>query len=101
MASSFDQVKQDYDANAAQYADYHTSPLGTLEKQLICTALGDCTGSTVLDLGGGAGFHARHALDAGATAVDVVDLSPEMLRRGQAIEDARGRRGTATTATTS
>jgi SAM-dependent methyltransferase len=48
--------------------------------------LGDCTGLKVLDVGGGSGLHARKAIDAGATVVDVVDISPEMMRAGQEIE---------------
>lgn len=44
-----------------------------LEHQLMEHALGDCAGFSVLDLGGGDGFHARHAVKLGATAVDVVD----------------------------
>jgi hypothetical protein len=36
-------------------------------------ALGDCTGLSVLDLGGGNGVRARHAVNLGAIAVDVVD----------------------------
>jgi SAM-dependent methyltransferase len=47
----------------------------------------------VLDLGGGTGLKAREAADAGASAVDVVDLSPEMMRVGQEAEQAGPWRG--------
>lgn len=47
-----------------------------LEHQLQESALGDCTGLTVLDLGGGNGLRARHVVDHGSIAVDVVDGKP-------------------------
>lgn len=49
----------------------------------MASALGDCTGAHVLDLGGGTGLRARQALEAGAASVDVVDLSPEIMRVGE------------------
>ncbi|PQE12709.1 Ubiquinone menaquinone biosynthesis C-methyltransferase protein [Rutstroemia sp. NJR-2017a BBW] len=60
--------------------------------QLIETALGDCTGLEVLDLGGGTGLHARQAIDLGATSVDIVDISPGMLKIAQDIENSLGRK---------
>lgn len=57
-----------------------------METQLLKSALGDCTRLTVLDLGGGTGVRARQILDAGATSVDVVDLTPGMMRVGQDLE---------------
>jgi SAM-dependent methyltransferase len=84
-------VKQEYDAQAAIYNGYMDRPSGVIERQLFTAALGDCTGLTVLDLGGGTGLKAREAADAGAAAVDVVDLSPEMMRVGQEAERATGR----------
>lgn len=83
MAST-DVLKEEYNEQSFNYDDAITSvPLGRLETQLLATALGDCTNFTVLDLGGGSGLRARQVLDLGATSVDVVDLSPEMLRAGQ------------------
>lgn len=80
---AFGQVRKDYDAQAGTYADYTLMPYGILETQLMASALGDCTGAHVLDLGGGTGLRARQALEAGAASVDVVDLSPEMVRVGE------------------
>jgi SAM-dependent methyltransferase len=77
-----EQVKQDYDNSASTYNDYSSLPSGQLESQLIKLALGDCTGLTVLDLGGGTGLHAREAIDLGAVAVDVVDISSGMIKVG-------------------
>ncbi|KAI1775930.1 methyltransferase-like protein [Hypoxylon cercidicola] len=85
--ASFDQVKKEYDSQASTYDDYTATPLGKLETQLLASALGDCTGATVLDLAGGTGLRARQVLAQGAVSVDVVDLSPEMLRIGQETTD--------------
>ena len=60
--------------------------MGIVETQLVAYALGDCKDLTILDLGGGTGLRAREALDHGAKAVDVVDLSQEMMRIGEEIE---------------
>ncbi|KAK4546287.1 hypothetical protein LTR36_001964 [Oleoguttula mirabilis] len=57
-----------------------------IEDQLMTTALGDCTGLKILDMGGGSGLHARKAVDAGAEVVDVVDISPSALHVGQELE---------------
>nr|AEM36075.1 putative methyltransferase [Epichloe festucae]AER26965.1 LolM [Epichloe festucae] len=86
-------VKQEYDAQAAIYDGYMDRPSGVIERQLFTAALGNCTGLTVLDLGGGTGLKAREAADAGASAVDVIDLSPEMMRVGRDAEQAGPRRG--------
>ncbi|KAM3077607.1 hypothetical protein ACMFMG_006941 [Clarireedia jacksonii] len=87
-----EQVKKDYDKSAAAYNDYSLLPAGQIESQLIETALGDCTGLRILDLGGGTGLHARQAIDLGATAVDLVDISPGMLKTGQETEDSLKRK---------
>lgn len=55
------------------YGQYIKVPFAQLEHQLHAAALGDCTGITVLDLGGGQGLRARQVIEHGATAVDVVD----------------------------
>ncbi|KAG8170203.1 hypothetical protein KVR01_000948 [Diaporthe batatas] len=73
------------------YGRYIDVPFATLEHQLHAAALGDCTGITVLDLGGGQGLRARQVIDHGAAAVDVVDLSPEMMQAGKKIESSLGR----------
>ncbi|KFA80842.1 hypothetical protein S40288_08525 [Stachybotrys chartarum IBT 40288] len=86
------QLVQEYDSQGGQYSAYATEiPFAKLETELFRAALGDCTGLTVLDLGGGSGLKAREAIDAGAAAVDVVDISVEMMRAGQEFEDSLGR----------
>ncbi|KUI73207.1 Sarcosine/dimethylglycine N-methyltransferase [Cytospora mali] len=94
MATSNPRVeysKDQHDKQADRYGDFEQAPHGIFEHQLHDSALGDCTGITVLDLGGGQGLRARQVVDHGAIAVDVVDLSPEMMRVGQKIEEALGR----------
>ena len=86
-----EQAKKDYENCAATYNDYSSLPFGQLESQLIKIALGDCAGLTVLDLGGGTGLRAREAVDLGAVTVDIVDMSPGMLKVGQEIETSLGR----------
>ena len=88
------QVKEDYDNSAVNYNDYSSLPSGQLESQLIKIALGDCAGLAILDLGGGTGVHAREAIDLGAATVDLVDISPGMLKIGQEIEKSLGRENT-------
>ncbi|KAK4171990.1 S-adenosyl-L-methionine-dependent methyltransferase [Triangularia setosa] len=83
--------RNQYDGFATEYASYGDVPDMKLEIDLVQTALGDCTGLTVLDLGGGSGLHARSAAGAGAARVDVVDISAEMLRVGQELEETLGR----------
>ena len=83
------QAKKDYDALAGTYDSYSLLPSGQLESELIKLALGNCKGLSILDLGGGTGLHAREALDLGASSVDVVDVSEEMLRIGEEIERRR------------
>lgn len=85
---------KEYDGNAGRYSDYATEfPFAKLETELFQAALGNCAGLTVLDLGGGSGLKAREAVDAGATVVDVVDISVEMMRAGQEVEKSLGREG--------
>lgn len=85
--------KTQYDSFAPKYASVSELPCSKLEGQLVRNALGDCTGLKVLDLGGGDGLHARRAIDAGAKVVDVVDISPEMMKAGKEIETSLGRQG--------
>ena len=90
--ADYQPIKDLYDNSASTYNSYVTDlPQGILETQLIASALGDCSGQTVLDLGGGTGARARQAVDAGAISVDVVDITPGMLRAGQAVETSLGR----------
>ncbi|KAJ0125243.1 toxa protein [Diaporthe amygdali] len=79
-----EKVVEEYNASASNYETFTvTTPIGRLETELYLTALGDPTGLNILDLGGGTGLRARQAVERGAAAVDVVDISPEMLRVGQ------------------
>jgi SAM-dependent methyltransferase len=87
-----DAGKMQYNSLAPKYASVEKLPCSKLEGQLVQNALGDCTALKVLDLGGGSGLHARRAINAGATVVDVVDISPEMMRAGQEIETSLGRK---------
>jgi ubiquinone/menaquinone biosynthesis C-methylase UbiE len=82
-----------YNSIAGNYASYDEIPLAELEQELVAKALDDCTGLTVLDLGGGNGQYARKAIDLGAELVDVLDISPSMLEVGIEIEAKNGRQG--------
>lgn len=88
-----DQARKDYNASASTYDGYSSLPSGQLESQLVRVTLGDCTGLTILDLGGGSGIHAREAIDLGAARVDVVDISSAMLQIGRDMEASLGRTG--------
>src|SRR3954471_19097124 len=90
MSAEIPPPKQ-YDTFAPSYATIESLPISRIEANLIRTALGDCTGLSVLDLGGGSGLHARRAIDAGAASVDVLDISVEMMKAGEAIETQLGR----------
>ncbi|KAL1876970.1 hypothetical protein Daus18300_002577 [Diaporthe australafricana] len=76
-------VVEEYNASASDYECFTTTPIGRLETELYLAALGDPTSLTILDLGGGTGLRARQAVERGAALVDVVDISPEMLRVGE------------------
>ncbi|KAK3360618.1 S-adenosyl-L-methionine-dependent methyltransferase [Lasiosphaeria hispida] len=78
--------KDQYNEMATEYNGYAGVPMARLEAELIRKALGDLTGLTVLDLGGGSGTHARQAVKAGARQVDVVDISDAMMQIGRDIE---------------
>ncbi|OAG01062.1 methyltransferase-like protein [Paraphaeosphaeria sporulosa] len=91
--STADQVKEDYHKHAETYGGYNVLPAGVLESQIIKNALGDATGLVILDLGGGSGIHAREAIDAGAQRVDIVDISPEMMKVATDTEKSLGRDG--------
>ncbi|KAI0018735.1 methyltransferase-like protein [Xylariomycetidae sp. FL0641] len=78
----------EYEAVSAAYDAYATATAtGVLEHALFRRALDawpQTRDARVVDLGGGTGLKTRLALDAGAAAVDVVDLSASMLRAGRA-----------------
>ncbi|KAI1736741.1 S-adenosyl-L-methionine-dependent methyltransferase [Xylaria scruposa] len=83
-----DTVKKEYDSEAVNYDTFwsENSPLVRLDSELFISALGKVPGAVVLDLAGGSGIKARFALDAGASAVDIVDISREMMQEGQKVE---------------
>ncbi|KAI0969150.1 S-adenosyl-L-methionine-dependent methyltransferase [Xylaria arbuscula] len=84
-----DTVKNEYDSEAASYDAFWTTtdtPLARLDNELFLSALGQVPGAVILDLAGGSGLKARLAVDAGASAIDIVDISPEMMREGQKTE---------------
>lgn len=85
--------KTQYESVADGYASYDSLPLAKLEHELVAKAIGDCTGLTVLDLGGGNGQYARKAIELGAELVDVLDISPSMLELGIEMEAKLGREG--------
>lgn len=93
--SAPEHIKAEYAHAAPTYNDFASLPLGQLESQLVKAALGtDCAGATVLDLGGGSGVHARTAIELGAAAVDIVDISPDMLKIAEQVEkESAGRNG--------
>ncbi|KAK4658797.1 hypothetical protein QC762_104710 [Podospora pseudocomata] len=93
--SSQDIAKTSYAQVATAYDGYAQTPAGIIEAQLIACALGpgDLTGLHVLDLGGGSGIHARECINYGAESVDIVDISPEMLKIASNIEESLGREG--------
>ncbi|KAK4180825.1 S-adenosyl-L-methionine-dependent methyltransferase [Triangularia setosa] len=91
--SSQDLAKTSYNEVATAYDGYAQTPAGIIEAQLIARALGsDLAGLHVLDLGGGSGIHARECIDYGAESVDIVDISPEMLKVAWGIEESLGRK---------
>lgn len=89
--STKSQLQSNYDENAAIYNQFLSTPLGTLEQQLFDLCITKLAGQKVLDLGGGTGLRGRDALNAGAVHVDVIDISPEMMRLGQVYEANIGR----------
>ncbi|KAF2965108.1 hypothetical protein GQX73_g8441 [Xylaria multiplex] len=81
-------VQKEYNSEATSYDTYYTeeSPMARFDLEIFISALGLVPGAVILDLGGGSGIKARLALDAGAAAVDVVDISEGMMREGEATE---------------
>lgn len=91
MTTSDNSIEQNYATNASGYDQFLSLPLGTLEQELFSLCIKDCHGMKVLDLGGGTGNRARDAIKAVAKDVDVVDISPDMMRLGEEYEKSLGR----------
>ncbi|KAL2199404.1 S-adenosyl-L-methionine-dependent methyltransferase [Corynascus similis CBS 632.67] len=91
--SNPEQARQEYDQIAADYNNqYGASSTSALESELVSIALGgNLAGLSILDLGGGSGIHARGAVERGAVAVDIVDISPGMMKVAEDIERSLGR----------
>ena len=83
--------KDQYNTISSQYGSIEDLPQMKLCYDYVGAALGDCTGQTLLDLGGGTGFHARQSVNHGTKYVDVVDISEGMMANGKAIESQMGR----------
>jgi SAM-dependent methyltransferase len=83
-------VQAYFDGAADGYHDRSTrwpwSLVRAGEASAVMELLGDVTGLDVLDLGCGAGYYTRRALDAGARRVAAVDISARMLA---ALDDPR------------
>ncbi|KAH7311343.1 S-adenosyl-L-methionine-dependent methyltransferase [Stachybotrys elegans] len=86
-------AREEYEHASKTYDTITEISGGVLEGQLISIALGNVEGQSVLDLGGGTGIHARRAIDAGAKIVDIIDISPEMMKIANDAEAALGREG--------
>ncbi|KAI1118720.1 S-adenosyl-L-methionine-dependent methyltransferase [Nemania sp. NC0429] len=88
-----DVVKSDYGVAATNYDTLWTTdmPFARIDTELFVSALGRVPGATILDLAGGSGIKARCTIDAGAAAIDIVDISPEMMREGQVKEASLSR----------
>ncbi|KAI5363054.1 Putative S-adenosyl-L-methionine-dependent methyltransferase, Methyltransferase domain 25 [Septoria linicola] len=91
MTSNGATAQEQYDVIAKQYATRGSIPHSKLEFELCKRALGDCTGYRVLDLAGGTGVHSTFAIEAGASHIDVVDISDKMMHIGVDIERQAGR----------
>lgn len=87
MARIIDSRSSKFDAFAKRYASGRRLPHSQLEFHLFKKALGDCTNYRVLDIAGGMGEYARHAIEAGASHIDVVDNRREMLQLGAKVEE--------------
>lgn len=83
MSAYYDQVADSYDQSM------QLLPVRLyVEAYSVLRSLGDMRGKTVLDLACGTGFYSRACKRAGATQVIGIDLSSEMLRTAQEIEQS-------------
>lgn len=76
-----------YDAIATAYQDSKQLPFREhVERHTLFAALGDVRGLRVLDLACGEGFYTRRLKRAGAAEVTGVDISVEMIRLAERLE---------------
>lgn len=76
-----------YDTFAEAYSNITKLPGEILTANLLSRGLGDISDLNVLDLACGSGFYSRVAVGLGAKSITGVDISSEMLRIGQRIEE--------------
>ena len=89
--STSDMASDHYQDLGDCYDSLEELPLLHVAREMVQSALGDCTGKVILDLGGGSGLRAREALALGARRVDNVDLSGAMIARCENEEQRLGR----------
>lgn len=84
VKEQFDEVQSEglYEEGMARMALYHRH----CQDPVIFRTLGDIRGKSLLDLACGDGFYTRKFRRAGADPVVGVDLSPEQIRKAEAIE---------------
>ena len=91
QTSTSEMTSDNYQDLGDCYDSLEELPLLHVAREMVQSALGDCTGKVILDLGGGSGLRAREALALGARRVDNVDLSGAMIARCENEEQRLGR----------
>lgn len=76
-----------YDTFATAYSNITDLPGEVITENLLRRGLGDIKNLAILDLACGSGHYTRMAVRLGAKSVTGVDISSEMLRIGQSIEN--------------
>ncbi|KAK4541275.1 hypothetical protein LTR36_008191 [Oleoguttula mirabilis] len=93
MAAPPQSQSKQYDTIAAAYSSSNLTDLPgeIITANLLRRGLGDVQDLTILDLACGSGLYSRMVIELGARTVTAVDISSEMLRIGQSIEDSAAR----------
>ncbi|MCT9092543.1 class I SAM-dependent methyltransferase [Streptomyces sp. ASQP_92] len=82
-------AQQQYDQIGEAFEGFKTLPLIQYgEVPAFLAMVGDVTGKSVIDLGGGTGFYARELKRRGASDVFCIDVSGEMIAVGEKIEES-------------
>lgn len=76
-----------YDTFAASYSNITDLPGEIITENLLRRGLGNVKGLHILDLACGSGHYTRMVAELGAKSVTGVDISGEMLRIGQSVQD--------------